>query len=415
MTSEMGASLSFAALFAAVFAAIDHRLQARFTWQSSSRIDVERIKKQAADGTPRRRIAFLALLAAAVLWEIFLPSRVELRHAPLAGLVCAWIFWEACSVAWSANRRLSLRSVIPWLITAGVGFTVGNQLGLYGSVPVVALVCAAFLIAGVANERLPGERDPPSGYRFAGTLHPNQQGVNCALLAFSCCWMGLTHEAPFAIAAAGTALGIAGLLLTRSRSGSYAALAASLVWAVFTPPGAGRAWTLGLAASIFLGTLAAGRFLGPPFSEEDGAGRFDSMLLFGRGEYAGSLNGRTLLWRFVIAETKPRWIRGHGFGSFWNARRMEAIREEYGLVVWSSHSALFEIFTRSGIVGAILFAATLFAAIFTALASYDATGGIFLGSLFVFIALDGLLENFFVAPSFPSLCLFLFLGALSAS
>jgi len=207
--------------------------------------------------------------------------------------------WDTCSVLWSVNTPLSLRRLPSWLITAVVGFFAGAALGVKGCLMVIALVCAAYLVAGIANELLNGTRDPDAGYRFAGSLHPNGQALNCALLAFSSCWLGATESIPSGIAIGGMIAGMVGLGLTRSRLAFWASQTAALISIAMTPSGSSHAWPVGLAAGIFLTGVPVRTLLGQGRAENDLGGPLAGIVLFGRTSYAASLNGRTMLWKLA--------------------------------------------------------------------------------------------------------------------
>lgn len=406
--------LVFAAIFTTAFIAVDHRLNAPHEWQSLDRADFAGVKRRTLHGSPRRRIAFVLLFVASVIAMVAIPLRGRSRWTPVVGTTAAWLCWECCSAIWSVDVPLSLRRLPPWIVTAGVGFAVGAGLGVEGSVMVIALICSAFLVAGVGNELLNGQRDPQTGYRFAGTLHPNQQAFNCATLAFCFCWLGSTGRISVEIGIFCTIAGVAGLALTRSRTAFWAAEAAALTWIALTPASSSRIWPCGLAGGIFVTGIAVNRLLEKVPSEGERDGMISTVLLFGRTRYANTLNGRTLLWREMLPRGTRHWILGHGFGAFWDVRRLDSIRAKTGLLVWSCHSTPIEIFVRSGIIGTALFAATALAALFAALGLHGASGT-FLVSIFVFVFLEGIVESFFSLPSFSSLFVFLLLGALAPS
>ena len=407
----MPAILIFACVFAAAFFSIDHRLNAPLDWKESELIDFERVKRRTVHGTPRRRISFLLLLAVSVLAMWALPLRVGLQPRLLVVLAAAWLVWECFSAIWSVNARLTLRRLPPWIITVAVGLVVGAGLGVEGSVLLIALICSAFLIAGIGNEFFHGPLDLQSGYRFAGTLHPNQQACNCVMLAFSFCWLGSTGRIPATLAIICMVAGVAGLGLTRSRTGFWAAEVAALTWSALTLWSSSRMWPLGLAAGMFAAGMAASRL--PGASEGNAAGLVSTLFLFGRTRYVNSLNGRTFLWQVILPGTARHWILGQGFGAFWDVGRLENIQEGTGLVVWACHSTPIEVFVRSGIIGTALFAGTSVATLMAAFSSHGA-GGPFLVSLFVFVFLEGLVESFFSLPGFSSLFVFLLLGGLAA-
>jgi hypothetical protein len=410
----MTAVLVFSALFAAAFIPLEHRLSAPRNWQRSTNIDLEGVRQQHLHGTPRRRVAFIALFFAFIVVVLWIPVRVKLQLTPIMAATTAWLGWETCSVLWSVNRPLSLRRLPQWIITAVVGFVAGAAVGVTGCLMAIALVCAAYLVAGIANELANGTRDPEIGYRFAGTLHPNQQALNCALLAFSSCWLGATESIPPAIALGGMIAGIAGLGATQSRLAFWASAAAALISIAMTPSGSNRTWPAGLAVGILVTGVFLRSIRGQVRVQEGLGGTLAGIVLFGRTSYAASLNGRTMLWKLALADVGPDWILGQGFGAFWDVRRIDMFREKAGMKVWVCHSTPVEILVRSGAIGTGLFLATMIAA-FIAAVSLDGISGALLGSLLIFIFLEGLLESFFALPGYTSLFLFLLLGALAGS
>jgi O-antigen ligase len=174
-----------------------------------------------------------------------------------------------------------------------------------------------------------------------------------------------------------------------------------------TPSGSNRTWPVGLAVGILVTGVAVRSLLGQ-------LGTLKGIVLFGRMSYAASLNGRTMLWKLALADVGPDWILGQGFGAFWDVRRLDMFREKAGMRVWNCHSTPVEILVRSGAIGTVLFSATMVAAFIAALGLHGISSAL-LGSLLIFIVLEGLLESVFALPGYTSLILFLLLGALAVS
>lgn len=412
-------TLIFAAVFAAAFMAVDHQLNAPSTRQLSGLVNFATIKQQTLHGTPRRWIAFVLLFVVSFLLLWALPFRSQVRFMPIAGATAVWLGWETCSILWSTNIFLSRQSLIPWIITAGVGFVTGAEVGASECVMIIALVSSVFLLVGYCNELLRGVSVRQSGYRFAGTLQPNRQGFNCAMLALSYCYLGSTNKVPFWIAIAGVLAGVGSLALARSRTPFWATEAASAFWAVVTPSGSSRAWPLELFAVIFLAGVVISRRLhaNPPgdYRAETRESALSTVVLLGRpNQYVSTLNNRTELWRVILPYARENWLVGVGFGAFWDASRLDRLREATGRVVTSCHSTFIEIFVRSGMIGAILFIATLLAGVVVAFRQHQADGA-FLCSLLVFVLFEAFVESIFALPNFGALFLFLLLGALSAA
>src|SRR5690606_23459802 len=108
-----------------------------------------------------------------------------------------------------------------------------RQFTLDALMRVVAICTALHLALGVGTELWLGTFAPlRTGYRFAGTLHPNQQGINCALLALSAVYLGRVGRtrAGRLTASAALTLAMGFLLLTRSRTSLAAAGIALLLF-----------------------------------------------------------------------------------------------------------------------------------------------------------------------------------------
>lgn len=414
----MTVSLIFAAVFAAAFLAVDHRLSAPSTWQRSSLEDSAAIKKQVLQGTPPYWIAFVLLFVVSFPLIWFLPLHTGVPRMSMVGVTAGWLGWEACSLLWSANTLLSLRHLIPWIVTAAVGLATGAEVGLQRCVLIIALVCSVFLVAGIGNELFQSSRDGQTVYRFAGTLRPTRQGINCAMLVLSYCYLGSTRGIPSGFAIAGMLAGVGGLGLTRSRAPFWSAEAAAVVWAALTPFGTGRLWPFGLAAGILLaGIVVSGVGQAKVFlnsRSERPARALSTLVSLGRpNKHVNTLNNRTTVWRLVLPAARQHWFAGVGFGAFWDASRIDSIQAAVGRMFRSCHSTFFEIFVRSGVIGVILFIATLLVGLVVAFSMHRADSAFFC-SIFVFVLIQAFVESVFALPNFASLFMFLLLGALAA-
>jgi O-antigen ligase len=181
-----------------------------------------------------------------------------------------------------------------------------------------------------------------------------------------------------------------------------------------TPSGSNRTWPVGLAVGLLVTGVAVRGLLGQVGAQGGLLGTLKGIVLFGRMSYAASLNGRTPLWKLALADVGPDWILGQGFGAFWDVRRLDMFHEEAGMRVWNCHSTPVEILVRSGAIGTVLFSATMVAAFIAALGLHGISSAL-VGSLLIFMVLEGLLESVFALPSYTSLFLFLLLGALAVS
>src|SRR5579862_952924 len=314
-------AFAFAIVFASVFILLDHRRNAPSRWRKAGHLSYANLMHQTLHGSRRRRIAFVFLLVGSVIVTWLFPSRRGFSLRANGYAMAGWLAWETCSIAWSSHRRLSVRSLVPWIITVGVGFTAGTELSVKGCATVIASVCSAFLIIGVLNELFNGGSDERLGYRFAGTLDPNHQGLYCAILAFSCTYLGFTRTMPQTIAIICMIVAVSVLALTRSRTAFWAAEFAGVIWAAIIPLDSSRAWPFGLALTIWLmGILVSSKTLVKRRLKDALA----AVVSLGRtNSQARTFNNRTGVWKLVLSSLGRHRVLGVGFGAFWDVSRIE--------------------------------------------------------------------------------------------
>src|SRR4029079_2347101 len=116
------------------------------------------------------------------------------------------------------------------------------------------LSITAFVLAGVFAELALGTFRPwRHDYRFAGTCHPNDQGLQCALLVIAAGFAEFTERDRPRLRRALMALGLIGLALSKSRTTLIAFVAATAVALILRSRGAQR-WlvTAGCVAILCL-------------------------------------------------------------------------------------------------------------------------------------------------------------------
>jgi O-antigen ligase len=127
------------------------------------------------------------------------------------------------------------------------------------------------------------------------------------------------------------------------------------------------------------------------------------VLLLGRAEHVSTLTGRTELWPELLPYARERLFRGHGYGSFWTADRIEEVS---GTVFWglsSAHSVYLDAVLGVGLVGAGALGLAVLTGLVRAARRYRASedaGHAFFFALLVYGVLDGCAESAFLSPSF---------------
>jgi len=371
-----------------------------------------------AAGNTTRRIAF-ALLGAFGLLGWILPGRRDYRLVGAAEvLFCSYFVWCLASACWADDIGLTLRrfGVLIFMFLGIMGIT--KQLTARDLCWLVVVVCSLHMFWGIAAEIRLGMFHPwTDEYRFAGTIHPNTQGVQCAALCLAAlCLAADRRQRPMnsrfvsssVALIALAAIAAIFLVLTKSRTSCAGALLAGLVIWLPTASRFSKA-----CAFVFVPTLTAGVLLIALLINLDFANRFSDVLLMGRAEEAGTLTGRLPLWTELMVYIRARPILGYGYGGFWNAERMRTISENQGWQIAHSHSAYLETMLNLGFIGALIFLACVMTGFGLAILNYSRTrdaGCRFMCGFVPFAALYSLTDAGFALPNFMTVVLLTGLG-----
>ncbi len=360
---------------------------ARADWRISYGLDpledLDDLQVSVSDGTLDRRLAFLAL-AAVGTWGLARPGPSTLRvRGALGGCLAALTAWCFASAAWSIDPSLTLRR----LFTLGATIVFAVALAKHFSPrDVLRLACACAglqLVLDIAVAAALGNFRPwEAGYRFAGLLHPNHEGVNCALLFFSSIafargaskarsmpdlayaapWRGNMHDpgregpGPGEGRVAFLALAAFALLmlfLTKSRT----ALLATLVgYGYFRLQTLGRrVQVFAVSATICVGCAA---FLLAGDIIADG---LSSGATLNRTDYSdvSTLTGRLPLWEELLGDIAAKPLTGYGYGAFWSPNRIAAIFETQNWPASHAHCDYIELALALGLVGLFLYVSAI--------------------------------------------------------
>ncbi len=314
----------------------------------------------------------------------------EGRLDMLGALMIFFLLWSGLSIAWSDDPALSFRRYVMFALICVGAVGIGGHLPLNTILRMAVYIPAVYLVVGLALEIATGYFRPFSpGYRFTGTVHPNIQAVNCALMFFAALslWRGASENRRRWLFLA--ALAFVFIVLTRSRT----ALASSVFvlvfqWGLMQPYGKKVAVTSFLAAAAML-VLILGDMILPAVGERLQMGRTD------RGEFR-TLTGRTALWRQCWEFYLERPVLGFGYGAFWNEERSTEIIEEQGWPISHAHNAYFDIALESGPIAMVAYLLILLLAIHRTIIRLRLTGNqayAFFGAILLFCAVNGLLES----------------------
>jgi O-antigen ligase len=273
-------------------------------------------------------------------------------------------------------RRLSIRELIWWILFSSF----------------------LFVIIGIVAEVFFGTFRPfASGYRFAGTLHPNGQGIQCGLLLLSALAAADLTKRWRALFWACALLGLVFLILSGSRM-ALGATTLSLVGYF----GAAFSRTAKVAAVCGLGIFFCSLLL---FSGPGSLSGIKNAAMLGRIDDPAddnSLNGRTMIWEEAGSYIRQRPILGYGYGGFWTPAHIEAISDKENWGVAASHSAYLDCVLTLGLVGLFMYVVLLIGGIGRAFRFYRASQDptfAFCGGLLILFAVDGLLDSVILGVS----------------
>jgi len=345
-----------------------------------------------SSGSKVREIALLALGAAAALSLVSYSAPRRLRSTGFASyLLCAYAAWTAVSVLWADDPEMSIKRFVGFAILVVTAVAIVRMFSLREIVIWVFFTTALYLTISVLLEILAGAFQPwASGYRFAGTQHPNDEGIECGLLVLSGLAASQLDKRRLWIYLSFAGAGMVFLLLTESRTSLVAtslAVAVCLVMSGRTAPKKLILVSSIIAAALVLATLATG--LSPVLTDA---------LSMHRDGGAGveSLSGRTQIWQDVTEYILRRPLTGHGYGSFWTPEHINAISDEEKWGVPDSHSAYIDYLLTIGAVGLLLYLACMVQGVWRSLSLSYATGNKcipFMTGILAFGAVDGFLES----------------------
>jgi exopolysaccharide production protein ExoQ len=268
----------------------------------------------------------------------------------------------AASALWAEDPGLVAKRIIVFLCLGAAAWAVARAWPLSDILLFTMLSCGAMLAGSLALEIVRGQFRPWNGeYRLMGLAHPNGNAALCAaLILCALAAMRLTprHRRAYVLVTI-AAFGL--LFLTRSRTSILALIATLFVVALRVMPKR-RVFGVGLVLAAV--ALAIGVY---------GPGMIDSAkhaLLLGRQESTadlGTLTGRTELWSELLTYSAARPLLGYGFDSFWSPMHTANVSLALGWVIPDAHSGYVEMLLDLGLIGLVLFVASLLSGLFHAL------------------------------------------------
>lgn len=358
------------------------------------------------EGTPSRQIAYLFLALISIL-SLTTKGQTYIRINGILGwLILFFLFWASLSIFWASDMFLTSKRVMIFLILWLGALAFARRYSVADIVLFSLIASGCFLVLGLGTEIILGTFRPNvAGYRFGGTLHPNPQGANCAVLFLAAIVMRRIdgHHRRFLFGVA--VIAFVCLVLTRSRGALIAGLLGFLAYEVLT---ASR--TKQLSWVLLITWITALLFL---ISYDNVISTLQRAILMGREGNVSELSGRTPLWEECLTYVAMRPLHGYGFNAFWTTKTVYEIAGSAGWAMAEAHSAYIDIVLGVGLIGLGVFILLFLFGIKRCFVFYRSNldmGYAFFCAMLVFGIVNGLIESATFTAEWPSF-LYLFILA----
>jgi O-antigen ligase len=373
-------------------------------WSAGSTVD---LVAEVGGSNLLRQLSFIALGAMGAILLARRTATPVVISWPLLAAVALLAALIAISALWADDSAQSLkRAFIPLLtLTAALGLAKHWQPWQICYFTVV--VTGALLLVGIFAACVAGTLLPTDDFRFAGTLHPNSEGLNCSLLCLASLALWLKPRdgqagrrnwlwfVPFGI-------GLAFLLLTRSRTATTALAVSCAALLILGTSFRARIYLLSTGA--FVACLAGLLLLDP----DPNGGIALQAVRMGRSQDTQeieSLTGRVPIWEKALRDIAARPVFGYGYGGYWTPQRVWDYLREVDWEISHVHSAYLETVLNLGLVGLTIGLMIVLSSILSAARSYRHTrdsGYLFIFGVLIFALVHGLLDANFVTESFAA-------------
>lgn len=361
--------------------------------------DAYTLLAQYESGSAIKGLAYVSLGAFSLLSIAAFQRRRPLNVRGLFPLaVLFFVGWVGMSVLWADDFAITLNKVVIFAMISLGAAAFAQGLEDRQIVWLIMFSTGAYLIIGLATEFYFGTFRPwVPGYRFSGTIHPNGQGMNCAMLFLAALFMGFQtkeyRRRLFTLAL----FALAFLVLTKSRTALGVTVLSVVAYMVLVSPSGFKVALAAIVGMAVTFLTIFSRELVPILGQA---------ILFGRTDAGASsankLSGRTDLWAACFDYVRDHPLLGHGYNAFWTVERTEEIFRQIDWVSGSAHNIYVDILLGVGIAGFLAFAAIYLAGLFRSAKYYLNTRVPLYGFFFailVYTLLHGLMESAFIYSS----------------
>ncbi|MCC6797174.1 MAG: O-antigen ligase family protein [Candidatus Hydrogenedentes bacterium] len=372
------------------------------------------LQKDASQGNAKRQIGFLLVGGIGALM-IAMPGRRPLQvNGFLAGLIIFFVLWLLLSIFWAEEWALTARRIVV-IATLSLGaMGVACRMSPRDMMMLVLFSSTAYLFAGIASEIALGSFTPAADrYRFAGTIHPNNQGVNCSFIVLAAI-AALQTEKRFRWFYGGLAgFAFFFLIMTKSRTSLLSFLLTLGLYLIIVYAGSPRflfAACASITGILAIVLIASGSML-PALQQGILLGRTDQDM-----DGAMALTGRLPLWEQLIEYAAERPLQGYGYGSFFTVHHIREITARQGWPIAECHNVFLEVLMGLGIVGVSTYALIQIIGMMRSVKYYRVTRDArfaFLGGLLLLGIVGGMTESTLLVPTMQTFVQFLTLSYLA--
>lgn len=339
-----------------------------------------------------------------LLW----PAKREVQLVNLLSVALLVLFvFLLVSVVWSANPRVTLQKCMSLTLLLLIATGVAKQCTLHELTRILPMICVSFIGFGFVVELGLGTFKPwQNQYRFVGTTHPNTQAVYATV----CCLAATTFRKsagaskfwPILFAS----VGIATLLLTKSRTTMLALLLGVSSLGFLQLRGVQRMFVVSV---ILMGVSVFGMLL--CLQSTSTLDSLAESLAMGRTENVANLTGRLPLWEELSRWIAKRPVVGYGYLAFWDSARVQYLSDTLGWEIPHGHNMYIDVLLDGGFVGLMLFLGFYLASMITIVDRYQIYGDAavaFVFGMLVFALVHGIGESLFKLPTFLLFLLLVF-------
>ena len=395
---------------------VGHSLNQSRTLNEESAVSADRVENrfavQQSETTTSSAVGYFVLGGMGLACLMTASRRdVNWRH-PLLLFCAVYVSWCVVSVLWSIEPVQTFRKLAILGLMLGGAFGAASRFDLEDIIWIALIALAGFVGVGLLAEIALGTFRPwRSDYRFAGTCHPNDQGLQCALLALAAGFaLWNDRDRPW-VRRAVIVLALAGLALSKSRTTLLALVVAAAIALVLRSRGAQR-W---LVLACCLTVLCVGGILAS-FVNVAALDQTADVAAMGRRENVNSLTGRLPLWHELWKAADERLLAGHGYGAFWGEKNVLKYSEIFAWHIPHGHNAYLDLVLSVGVVGGALYVAWVLATAFVAAARHERTGRaayVFVACLMMLSLVHGATESKFPGAGIGTFILFTAIAAVT--